>query len=84
MTTLLKLGLLKISLCAIVLSFHPTTAARPCSTSDDCDGSDVCERGYCIPKPRVASDCNPGRKEPPPREKEQDRRDEKVPYNPKV
>lgn len=56
-----------------------------CSSHGDCKRGERCEHRECVPhKPRggveVASDCNPGRKDPP---KEGDKTPPPV-YNPKV
>lgn len=58
-----------------------------CSSHGDCKNGERCEHRVCVPhKPRgddvevLASDCNPGRKDPP---KEGDKPPPPV-YNPKV
>lgn len=58
-----------------------------CSSHGDCKNGERCEHRVCVPhKPRggdvevVASDCNPGHKDPP---KEGDKTPPPV-YNPKV
>lgn len=56
-----------------------------CSSHGDCNLGECCENRICVPhKPRggveVASDCNPGHKDPP---KEGDKTPPPV-YNPKV
>lgn len=67
-----------------------TLATSPdgtCSGHGDCKWDERCEHRECVPhKPRagIASDCNPGRKDPPPKGKEGDTREEKPVYNPKV
>lgn len=58
-----------------------------CSSHGDCPSGQRCEHRECVPhKPRgsIASDCNPGHKDPPPKGKEGASRDEKPVYNPKV
>lgn len=64
-----------------------TSSDGTCSGRGDCKWDERCEHRECVPhKPRagIASDCNPGRKDPPPKGKEGDTREEKPVYNPKV
>ncbi len=56
-----------------------------CSSHGDCKRGERCEHRECVPhKPGgIASDCNPGHKDPPPKGKEGGSRDERPVYNPK-
>ena len=77
----------------LVLAFilAATSTDGTCSSHGDCPSGQRCEYRECVPhKPRpwkhggIASDCNPGHKDPPPKGKEGASRDEKPVYNPKV
>jgi hypothetical protein len=70
---------------SIFASIFASNPDGTCSTHGDCKRGERCEHRECIPhKPHnsgeVASDCNPGRKDPP---KEGDKTPPPV-YNPKV
>lgn len=82
---------------SLILAFilAATSPDGTCSSHGDCPSGQRCEHRECVPhkprqqwrhKPRgsIASDCNPGHKDPPPKGKEGASRDEKPVYNPKV
>lgn len=77
-----------LSTLLIAASIFTSSPGGTCSSHGDCKRGERCEHRECVPhKPRggveVASDCNPGHKDPPPKGKEGASRDEKPVYNPK-
>ena len=77
-----------LSTLLITASIFASNPDGTCSTHGDCKRGERCEPRECISHKshnsvEVASDCNPGHKDPPPKGKEGASRDEKPVYNPK-